>query len=80
MTEKEVQLLGFEKQLEDDGGWYYYTYDVVRGFSLITNANDEVSEDGEWFVEFYESEPAIRFWNFAEVQALINTLQKHIVK
>lgn len=80
MTEKEIQLLGFERQQEDDDNWYYYTYDVVRGFSFISNANDEVTEDGEWFVEFFESEPNIRFWNFAEVQALINTLQKHIVK
>ncbi len=80
MTEKEVQLLGFEKQLGDEGDWYYYTYDVVRGVSFITNSNDEVNEDGRWFVEFFDSDPAIRYWNFVEVQALINTLQKHIVK
>jgi hypothetical protein len=48
MTEKELQLLGFEKQedggievSDDEGGlwiedeFHYYTYDIAMGFSLI---------------------------------------------
>jgi len=93
MTEKEIQLLGFEKQ--EDGGielsdnesglwieneFHYYTYDIAMGLSLISNSNDEVGEDGKWFVEIFNTEPAIRFMEFGEVQALINLLQSRIVK
>jgi hypothetical protein len=93
MTEKEIQLLGFEKQ--EDGGievsddesglwieneFHYYTYDIAMGLSLISNSNDQVGEDGKWFVEVFNTEPAIRFTEFGEVQALINLLQSRIVK
>jgi len=80
MTEKEIQLLGFEKQ--EDGGiedeFYYYTYDIVDGFELISSSNNEVGEAGEWFVEVFNTEPAIRFTEFGEVHALINLLQSRI--
>ena len=93
MTEKEIQLLGFEKQedggieLSDDGSglwieheFHYYTYDIAMGLSLISSSNDEVGEDGKWFVEIFNTEPAIRFTEFGEVQALINLLQSRIIK
>ncbi|NBW22977.1 MAG: hypothetical protein EBR82_85035 [Caulobacteraceae bacterium] len=82
MTEKELQLLGFyqEGYLDFDGEYHYYVYDIVRGLSLISNSNDEVAEDGEWFVEFFDTEPEIRFTEFGEVQALINLLQSKIIK
>jgi hypothetical protein len=83
MTEKELQLLGFECHYDDgDGDWdkyHYYTYTVARGFEFISCASDE-TQDGNWWVEFFESDPTIRFYDFAKVQALINTLEKHIVK
>jgi hypothetical protein len=46
MTEKEIQLLGFEKQ-EDGGMWiedefYYYTYDFAMCLCLISSSSDEV--------------------------------------
>jgi len=93
MTEKEIQLLGFEKQ--EDGGvevsddesglwiedeFHYYTYDIAIGLSLISSSSDEIGEDGKWFVEVFNTEPAIRFTEFGEVQALINSLQSRIVK
>lgn len=84
MTEREIQLLGFEMQTDDGGGdwntYHYYTYTVARGFEFISNASDEVGEDGQWFVEFFESDPEIRFTEFSEVQALINMLEKHIIR
>jgi len=93
MTEKEIQLLGFEKQedggievSDDEGGlwiedeFYYYTYDIVDGFELISSSNNEVGEDGQWFVEIFNTEPSIRFTEFGEVQALINLLQSRIIK
>ena len=93
MTEKEIQLLGFEKELlepiqctdvdteetwEEDGG-HYYIYRVASGLEFISNVSDE-TEDGDWYVEFFDTDPAVRFYKFAEVQALLNTLNKHIVK
>ena len=93
MTEKELQLLGFEKQ--EDGGievsddlgglwvedeFYYYTYDIVDGLTLISSANNEIGEDGQWFVDIFNTEPSIRFTGFGEVQGLINLLEKRIVK
>jgi len=83
MTEKEIQLLGFERhheegvECEDDLGntwtedeFYYYTYTIARGFELITNASDETID---------ETDPAIRFYDFAKTQALINLLEAHRV-
>jgi hypothetical protein len=91
MTEKEIQLLGFERhyergvECEDDLGntwtedeFYYYTYTIARGFELISNSSDD-TENGEWFVEFFETDPTIRFYDFAKTQALINMLEKHRV-
>lgn len=81
MTEREIQLLGFEKVEEHDGSnpYYYYTYTIARGFEFISCANDEV-ETGEWYVDFFDSDPTIRFIQFSEVQALINMLEKRIIK
>jgi len=88
MTEREIQLLGFEVNHDDilhdgDGQWdkyHYYTYTVAIGFAFISNASDEVGDDGEWFVEFFDSDPIIRFTEFGEVQALINLLTSKIIK
>lgn len=81
MTEKEIQLLGFEKQVEEDTEhpFYYYTYTIAQGFEFISCANNE-AENGEWYVEFFDSDPTIRFIQFSEVQALINMLEKRVIK
>ena len=81
MTEKEIQLLGFERQEEHDVDtpYHYYTYTIARGFEFISNSSDEVGEDGQWYVEFFESEPTIRFTQFGEVLTLINLIEKRIL-
>jgi hypothetical protein len=92
MTEKEIQLLGFEKQVEEgvlckdfDGnewfedGFHYYTYDITNGLTFISPSNDEIDEDG-WYVEVFNTEIPIRFFGFEEVQSLINLLQKRLIK
>jgi len=92
MTEKEIQLLGFTREDEqgiacsDDQGnhwteddYYYYVYEVTDGLTLITSASDEV-KDGDWFVEFFNTDEPIRFWDFGEVQGLINLIEKAKVK
>ena len=79
MTEKELELLGFEKQIEtSEPSHYYYTLDIVWGLSFITQANDEV-ENGEWIVEIFETTPSIKFKDAKKLSNLIKILNKYIV-
>jgi len=82
MTEKEIQLLGFEMQESTDEfePFYYYTYKIADGLEFISNANDEVSEDQEWYIDIFNTDPHIRFTEFGDVQGLINILEKRRVK
>jgi hypothetical protein len=84
MTEKQIQLLGFKATYDDGGGtwekYHYYTYKIANGFEFITNASDEIVDGDEWFIEFFDSDPTIRFTEFGEVQALINLIENRIVK
>ena len=82
MTEKEIQLLGFEMQESTDEfePFYYYTYKIADGLEFISNANDEVSEYQEWYVDIFNTDPHIRFMHFGDVQGLINILEKRRVK
>jgi hypothetical protein len=59
MTEKEVQLLGFQKENtigDDQDDSYYYVLDVVDGLSFITQSNDDV-KNNEWHVEIFNTDP-----------------------
>jgi hypothetical protein len=82
MTERELILLGFKseeiKEHEDDES-YYYVLDIVDGLTFITPTNDEI-KDGDWHVDFFNTDPLVRFHEFGEVQGLINQLTKAIVK
>ena len=79
MTEKELQILGFEKEnMEDD--FYYYAYDIVDGLSLISNEIDPTNKEDDLYVEVFSTDPAIRFYKMEKVQALINTLESSKVK
>ena len=82
MTERELILLGFKseeiKEHEDDES-YYYVLDIVDGLTLITPTNDEI-KDGDWHVDFFNTDPLVRFHEFGELQGLINQLTKAIVK
>jgi hypothetical protein len=81
MTEREVQLLGFEREefSDWDGDWHYYAYEITNGLSFITSATNEVTKDGEWFVEIFNTQDPVRFYKFEEVQSLINLLEKHLI-
>jgi hypothetical protein len=82
MTEREVILLGFKseeiKEYDEDES-YYYALDIVNGVTFITPTNEEIKND-EWYVEIFNTDPQIRFYNFGEVQGLINQLKNAIVK
>ena len=58
---------------------YYYVLDIVDGITFITRTNDEIKDD-EWYVEFFNTDPSVRFHDFKEVQLLINQLTNAIVK
>lgn len=81
MTERELQILGFEKEYEygDDPEYYYYYYEITSGLGLMSNASDEV-KDNQWFVEIFNTEDPIRFCQMEKVQSLINTLESAKVK
>jgi hypothetical protein len=82
MTERELILLGFKseeiKEHEDDES-YYYVLDIVDGLTFITPTNEEI-KDGDWHVDFFNTDPLVRFHEFGELQGLINQLTKAIVK
>lgn len=81
MTERELILLGFKseeiKEHEEDES-YYYVLDIVDGLTFITPTNEEIKNE-DWYVEFFNTDPIVRFHEFGEVQALINQLTKAIV-
>ncbi len=82
MTERELILLGFKseeiKEHEDDES-YYYVLDIVDGLTFITPTNEEI-KDGDWYVDFFNTDPLVRFHEFGELQGLINQLTRAIVK
>lgn len=83
MTERELELLRFTKidvSAEESGDepFYYYTHTVVPGLELISNSNNEVIDD-KWFVEFFNTEIPVRFYDMSKVLGLINLLTKAIV-
>ena len=82
MTEREINLLGFKSQLineHDEDDSYYYALDIVNGLTFITPTNEEI-KNNEWYVEFFNTVPSVRFDNFGIVQGLINKLTGAIVK
>jgi len=82
MTERELILLGFKSEEikdHDEDESYYYALDIVNGLTFITPVNEEIKND-EWYVEIFNTDPQIKFYNFGEVQGLINQLTKAIVK
>lgn len=82
MTERELILLGFKSEEireHDEDESYYYALDIVDGLTFITPTNEEI-KDGDWFVDIFNTDPIIRFYEFGEVQGLINQLTNKIVK
>ena len=85
MTEKELLQLGFTKEygsetgLEDAPDFYYYVKEITNGLTFITNGNDEM-EGKEWYVEFFDTEIPIRYYEYATVKMLLMLIEEGIVK
>jgi hypothetical protein len=82
MTERELILLGFkseEMREHDEDESYYYVLDIVDGITFITPPNEDIKEDN-WHVDFFNTDPIIRFHEFEEVQMLITQLKNKIIK
>ena len=88
MSEKELLELGFTKEFstdimnndaEDDPNFYYYVKEITNGLTFITNGNDEM-EGKEWYVEFFDTEIPIRYYESSTVKMLFMLIEEGIVK
>ncbi len=83
MTEKEIQLLGFEKEVSLDlingePEYYYYVKEITKGLTFITNTDDEAKYDG-WYVEFFDTEIPVRYYNYDKVKSLFNLIEEGVI-
>ena len=84
MSEKELLELGFTKEfgddvIEDEPDFYYYVKEITDGLTFITNGNDEM-EGKEWYVEFFDTEIPIRYYESSTVKMLFMLIEEGIVK
>ena len=84
MSEKELLELGFTKEfgddvIEDEPDFYYYVKEITDGLTFITNGNDEM-EGKEWYVEFFDTEIPIRYYEYSTVKMLFMLIEEGIVK
>ena len=73
MTEEEIIDLGFNKETQED--YHYYTKDITNGLSFTTNANDETLNN-DWYIEFFNTEIPIRYYNVEDVKELLKLIYK----
>tara|TARA_X000001316_G_scaffold11757_1_gene4654 strand:- start:305 stop:571 length:267 start_codon:yes stop_codon:yes gene_type:complete len=81
MKEQDLIDLGFERtdvsEIESGGDpFHYYTLDFTTGFSLISQASDEVI-DNEWVVEIFNTEDKIGFVDKNELEQFINIVKRN---
>ena len=84
MSEKELLELGFTKEdssefIDDEPDFYYYVKEITNGLTFITNSNDEM-EGQDWYVEFFDTEVPIRYYDYSSVKMLFMLIDEGIVK
>lgn len=87
MTEKDIQSIpNIEKitvlpeQSGCDKPFHYYTLDINNDdISFISNANDEVQNDNNWYMEIFNTS-TIKFYDIDEFIILINLLIKNTIQ
>ena len=80
MTEKQILELGFDKDflidtIENQPEHYYYIKDFTNGLTFITNVSDEATAK-EWYVEFFNTELPVRYYNYQDVRDLFDLIEK----
>lgn len=75
ITEQNLIDLGFEKNMDLSGDFYYYFLPFAMGFGLISCASDEV--DGGWYVDVFDTSPIIRFRDYAELSNFIDIVKRN---
>tara|TARA_R110000868_G_scaffold32604_1_gene118626 strand:+ start:150 stop:407 length:258 start_codon:yes stop_codon:yes gene_type:complete len=84
MTEKDLLKLGFTKEdssefIDDEPDFYYYVKDITNGLTFITNGNDDM-EGQDWYVEFFDTEVPIRYYDYSSVKMLLTLIEEGIIK
>ena len=84
MSEKELLQLGFTKEDSSDffdaePDFYYYVKEITNGLTFITNGNDDM-EGQDWYVEFFDTEVPIRYYDYSSVKMLLMIIEEGIVK
>jgi hypothetical protein len=84
MSEKDLLKLGFKKEapfdlIDDDPDFYYYVKEITNGLTFITNGNDEM-QGQDWYVEFFNTEVPIRYYDYSSVKMLLMIIEEGIVK
>ena len=84
MTENDLLKLGFIKETPDaeivgEPDFYYYVKDITNGLTFITNGNDDM-EGQDWYVEFFDTEVPIRYYDYSSVKMLLMIIEEGIVK
>lgn len=79
LTEKKLLMLNFKKNhvTEEESGanaFNYFSYNLSNWDCLISCANDEVDENGFYYVEFFNMGNIGKFWNSEDVQKLIEII------
>lgn len=88
MTEKQIQLLGFQKEIynewnDDEGNTgheYYYYHTITNGLAFIASESEESGNTDTWYIDIFNTEHPVRFHKFEEVQSLLNLLEKRVVR
>ena len=80
MKEKDLIELGFEKEvslelINGEPEFYYYVKEITKGLTFISNTDDE-AVDGGWYVEFFNTEIPVRYYNHQDVRDLFDLIEK----
>jgi hypothetical protein len=83
MIEKELLDLGFVKENSSDiidgaAAYYYYVKDITNGLSFISGCSDEIVDDDDWYIEFFNTETPVRYYEYSTVKELFILIEKGI--
>lgn len=80
MTEQDLRKMGFKREdvLKEESGdrhdYHYYSYELHTGLTFISCANDETTEDGEWYVYISDVDD-LYIYDIEGLEIFINVVQ-----